>query len=190
MNSSSSRSTPYYNRNLYVPPLSPEHVDQIYANHLQNCEYLPKTIASYLKQLSFSHYLNLRCYQDDIVYELAPHDLMMFLFGMDAPLSLIVAIPFVAKNQYSDAIRQIGLTLESDEFLQYNLILQNRMHEVKDLVDIADEKTVVKIFDHLCEKPFYRREEYFLAGCETSKLLYKKVVLEIEIKLLKLCEKK
>lgn len=189
MHQPSSKSVPYYYKNLYTPPLSQEHVEQIYRNHLKNVSIgLPQTTSIYLRELSYAHYLTLLCYQDGLVYDLEPHDLRMYLFGMDAPLSLIVAAPFVAKKQYSQAINQIGFSLECDDFLRYNIVLQNRLHEISQFFDPEDETTVIKVFDYLCEKPFYRKEEYFLAGCETSKLLYNRAIIEIN-KILKSFEK-
>jgi len=178
--SRSGNSVPYFQRNLYIPPLSPEHVDKIFANHIQDCSSLPYTVCVYLKSLAYIHYQNLRVSMDSLPYELDPHDLMMYFLGMDAPLSLIMASSCIADQKYQQVFRLVCLPPDCDDFLHYNAILQNRIHEGIHLISTDDESTVLKVFDYLCDRPFYRKEDYFLAGCETSKLLYKKVIEEID----------
>jgi len=178
---------PYFLQNLYLPPLSPEHVDKIFANHIQDCFCLPYTICVYLRELSFLQYQNLRRFTKSLPYELSPYDLKMYLFGMDAPLSIIMAASCISDHKFSHALNNICLPPDCDDFLRYNAILQNRIHEGIRLINFDDEKTVLKVFDHLCRYPFYYKckaktepEDYFLAGCESSETLYKKVIIEID----------
>lgn len=180
MTSSSRKNVPYYKENLYLPPLSPEHVDKIFADSVQSLDTLPYTVCMYLKQLAYLHYLNLRIMNDCLPYELDPHDLTMYFLGMDAPLSMIIAAAFISDQKYLQIIKNVVLSPDCDDFLFYNGILQNRIHEGIRFINMEDEQSILNVFDHLCERPFYRKEEYFLAGVEASKLLYKKAIEELE----------
>lgn len=105
----------------------------------------------------------------------------MFFLGMDAPLSIIIAASFISNKKYFEITKEIVLSPDCDDFVVYNGILQNRIHEGISIINMEDERSIIAVFDHLCERPFYQKEEYFLAGVETSKLLYKRAIIELYI---------
>jgi hypothetical protein len=170
---------PFFYKNLFIPPLSPEHIDKIFANHIQGCTNLTFSVCAYLKELAFCHYQILRADSSQFLYELSPQDLTMYFLGEDAPFALIIAALYISDQRYQQILNQICLPSECDDFLRYNAILQNRAHEGANLIDPQDDSSVLKIFDYLCERPFFPKEEYFVAGCETSKVVYKKALEEL-----------
>lgn len=179
MATTTSSKVPYFPRNPYIPPLSPDHVDTIFANHIQTCFSLPFSIASYLRQLAYLHYRHLKKINKELPYELDSRDLLMQFLGQDAPLSIIIATCYLYDQRFLKVVTNTCLPPDNEEFLTYNAILQNRIHEGAHLINPVDESSFEKVFDYLCDRPFYRNEEYFAAGCEISKLLYKKTVEEI-----------
>ena len=177
---SNNKNVPFFLKNPYLPPLSPEHVNNIFANHIQDCTNLTFSVCTYLKELAYCHYQNLRSDICQLQYELDPHDLTMYFLGEEAPFALIIATLYISDQRYQQILNQICLSPDCDDFLRYNAILQNRVHEGAHLIDPRNDDSILRIFDYLCDKPFFPKEEYFVAGCETSKLVYQKTLEELD----------
>jgi hypothetical protein len=171
---------PYYQNNLYIPPLSQDHVERMFDEHLRSANTLPCSICKYLKTLSDIHYTSLRTFGDKMIYELTPKDLTMYYLGQQAPLSIIIFTQLNGRFETNKIIEELCLPPTCDDFIIYNSFLRNRVHEDGQVIDPKITATAVRIFDRLNERPFFAKEEYFLAGVETSRLLYNRAKVEIE----------
>jgi hypothetical protein len=170
----------FFTSNAYIPSLSPAHIDQIYTNYIKSGDPLHYCISVYLKNLCLQYF---RKYGKilDAIYQLDPHDLGMYRLGLDAPFSVILGAEL--KRQAPKTVF-IGLLLPSkrERAESYTIGLNNFASVFSTTIDPADEGTILQIFSTILEKPLIPNEEYFLAGVETSKLLYQKAVEEINLR--------
>lgn len=147
--------------------------------HFRSADRLPCSIAKYLKTLADIHYASLRTFGDKMIYELTPKDLTMFYLGQQAPLAIIIFTQLNGRFQTDRIIQELCLPPSCDDFIIFNSFLRNRVHEDGQVIDPKVEASAVNIFDRLNERAFFPKEEYFIAGVETSRLLYEKSITEI-----------
>jgi len=158
-----------------VPPLCEENITQLFDYFLHSGTPLPFCTSDYLKRLSLSHF-RLLAIDNASSHSLDINDLDMYLLGEISPYSCIMASYYLSRPQFSEFLNVLCLPPDRKDYQHYNAILLNRIEEEARIVNPNDEKTALTVFDHLCQKPFYRDEPYFIAGVETSKLLYQSVL--------------
>jgi len=117
----------------------------------------------------------------EAIYQPEPHDIGMYRLGLDAPFSIILGAEL--KRQEPGTIF-IGILLPSkrERAESYTIGLNNFASIFSTTIDQTNEDTILQVFSTMLEKPLIPNEKYFLAGVETSKLLYQKAVEEINLR--------
>lgn len=183
------KSVSYFPSNPYIAPLNPEDIEKIFTMYITSCQPLRYCICLYLKEFCQESNKNLRAINDSLVYPLSQHDLDMFFMGCDAPLSLIVASAFINDSRFNEMLSNVSLPPDIEGrpnryARQFNSNICCRVLEISKLINPLDESSIADIFDYICdEKPFFCQEEYFVAGCAASQVLYKKAVNEVNTRL-------
>ena len=182
MDSSGSKNAPLIPGNEFTPSLTQAHIDKIFESYLKSDDPLYYIISVYLKNLCSQYFerqgpgrILEAIYQPDF------HDVSMFIIGIDAPLSILVGVWLIQKRLKYRLIPVLTPAKE-DQAGAYMIDINNRSNIFSTTINSADESTILKVFDSVLEKPLLPKEDYFLAGVETSKLLYQKAVEEVNLR--------
>lgn len=164
----------------FIPRLSPKYIDEIYTKFIKSGDSLHYTVCLYLKRLCFQYFKQhgeiLRA-----IYQPSHRDITMYRLGLDAPLSVISGVDLQRKTPnyfFVDLLLPAKPRLKES----YTIGLNNLVSIFSTTLDSADQSTILAVFDSLLEKPLIKKEEYFLAGVEASKILYQQAVQEVNLR--------